>query len=429
MAERLEIINFLLIKEANFDVGRVNVIVGPQASGKSVVSKLLFFSRDFLNRQFISSIEENTSRSELRVAALEKFIKYFPKYTWEQQPFEIHYKNGNLSFTVKNEKTAKNKCKLSFTLSDTLKSFHLEKKSKYKAFQRRNAVDGQNTNRTAFLENDFWEFSKKEIHADKLLRGKLGNSFFIPASRSFFANVQKSLFSFMSSNTNLDPFFIEFGQIYDNAKRMYDRDYYISRDDKELLEIKASARRLTKKILQGDYLRAKDTDWIENNGSRISISDASSGQQEALPMFVILSVFPFFSSESRKSMFFIEEPEAHLFPSAQKTVAQLIVLLHSIHSNSFVLTTHSPYIITALNNMILASEIRQSNKSKLLNKKFNKSFDLKFDDVRAYTMSNGILKSVLDKKNKLIGPEIIDQVSTEFENEYSELLDMLYSPG
>ena len=432
MTERLKVKNFLLIKKADLKVASVNIIVGPQASGKSVLSKLLFFSRDFLANQLIKSIEENASRQKLRDIALDKFIEYFPKYTWENQAFEIKYKNDDISFFVKNEKTAKNKCKLSFVLSDTLKSFHLEKKNQYKAFQKKMALKRINDRSSGlYFNQEFWDFSREYIRTDPLVKSKLGNSYFIPASRSFFANVQKSLFSFMSSNANLDPFFKEFGQLYDNAKGIYGEDIYLTGDAEklqELREVKEIAHSLINRILHGDYKRTKDKDWIESDGKRISITDASSGQQEALPMFVLLSVFPFFWQENTNSIFFIEEPEAHLFPSAQKTVAQLIVLLHSINSNSFVLTTHSPYIITALNNMILASEIRQSKKSKRLKKKFNKRFDLRFSDVQAYTMSNGTLKSVLDQENKLIGPEIIDQVSTEFEDEYSELLDILFSP-
>jgi len=429
VTERLEIENFLLIKQANMDVGRVNIIVGPQASGKSVISKLLYFSREFIATQLIDSIENNSSRQELRDNALDKFTEYFPKYTWVNQPFEIRYKTADVGFTIKNQETGKKRCKLSFLLSDTLKSFHLEKKAQYKSFQKNiDKKKKENGDTRFFFNQPFWSFSREHINKDPLIKNHLGQSYFIPASRSFFANVQKSLFSFMSSNANLDPFFKEFGQLYDNAKGIYDSEVFIGEEEKEVKEVRLVAKSLVNKILHGDYKRTKDQDWIENNGKRISISDASSGQQEALPMFVLLSVFPFFGGEEPRNVFFIEEPEAHLFPSAQKTVAKLIVLLHSLKSNSFVLTTHSPYIITALNNMILASEIRHSKNEKRLKKKFDKRFDLKFEDVKAYTMSNGVLKSVLDKKNKLIGPEIIDAVSTEFENEYSELLDILYAP-
>jgi len=41
--EFLEIKNFLLIKEAKFEVKRFNVIIGSQTSGKSVVAKVLYF--------------------------------------------------------------------------------------------------------------------------------------------------------------------------------------------------------------------------------------------------------------------------------------------------------------------------------------------------------------------------------------------------
>lgn len=426
MNERLDIKDFLLIKKARFDVGRINVIVGKQASGKSVISKLLYFGREFMSRTFITSIEENQSRQDLRDSAVEKFIEYFPKYTWEKKAFSIKYGHGDAWFKIENKEIGKNRFKLCFELSEALRSFHLSKKSQFKSFRKNKVENTSQADSSFFIDNQFYEFRAKSIITDKLYKNKFGIPFFIPASRSFFANVQKSIFSFMSSNSGVDPFFKIFGRLYENAKSMYKEDYFLNPEKKELLRVKKMSSELVQSILLGDYQKVGEKDWIINKGQRINIADASSGQQEALPMFILLSVYPFFESHGGSKLFFIEEPEAHLFPSAQKSVAKLIVLLHSIHSNSFVLTTHSPYIITALNNILLASDIRRTDKAELLPKSFNKRFDLKYEDVKAYTLKNGVLKSVLDKPNRLIGSDIIDEVSTEFENEFDELLNIMY---
>ena len=42
MAEKFIVKNFVGIKELEIDVKRINILIGPQASGKSVCAKLFF---------------------------------------------------------------------------------------------------------------------------------------------------------------------------------------------------------------------------------------------------------------------------------------------------------------------------------------------------------------------------------------------------
>lgn len=44
--ERIEIYNFGPIKEACFDIKKLNIIIGEQASGKSIISKLIYFFKN-----------------------------------------------------------------------------------------------------------------------------------------------------------------------------------------------------------------------------------------------------------------------------------------------------------------------------------------------------------------------------------------------
>ena len=60
--------------------------------------------------------------------------------------------------------------------------------------------------------------------------------------------------------------------------------------------------------------------------------------------------FEMFLTHKKLTPYFIEEPEAHLFPEAQCEVMNLISLLSHNFDSQFFITTHSPYLLTILNN-------------------------------------------------------------------------------
>jgi predicted ATPase len=92
------------------------------------------------------------------------------------------------------------------------------------------------------------------------------------------------------------------------------------------------------------------------------LENCSSGQQEALPLTLILKALTEINFIGKGSTCYIEEPEAHLFPFAQRDIVNLISLSfnRSVVPSQFILTTHSPYILTAFNNNIHAGELERS---------------------------------------------------------------------
>ena len=82
------------------------------------------------------------------------------------------------------------------------------------------------------------------------------------------------------------------------------------------------------------------------DGRRMRLAHASSGQQEVLPLLLLLSRFALQPPGMTVGLH-IEEPEAHLFPTTQREVVEVMGEVFGLQEArmSLVITTHSPYIL------------------------------------------------------------------------------------
>lgn len=251
-----------------------------------------------------------------------------------------------------------------------------------------------------------------EIMNKAAMPARLEQLIYIPAGRSFFAYLQKSIFSFISTNIPIDHFLKEFGAIYE-----------ITRDNNLFRRPSNTKPKIVQSLVEslicGSYEYEKGQDWIVGDRGRVSLAHSSSGQQEALPLAMILSTWPYIISPTVIRSFVIEEPEAHLFPIAQGQVISLIAVAYNSEKGAgdFVITTHSPYILTALNNLIQAgntAKVLGESRSEEVYKIVPKEQHVKFDDVAAYTVSDGYVTSILDHEYRLLQADAIDSVSEFF---------------
>lgn len=419
MLETLEINNFLVIKKASLEVNKINIIIGRQAQGKSLIAKLVYYFNK-ISEEFVEGVRKNLSKRDLDKVLIDKFESYFPRYAWEGSDFLIKYQLGDTYVLVEGKKGSKNKTILKVTYSDDLVKLYASKRRIYKNALENFPVGEDDEYKVGFDERAiFFEYvvspMRKGAHSDFF-----SDAVFIPASRSFFANLQKNIFTFLASNLDIDPFIKEFGQIYESSKRLYLmrtlRNYRQAENKKVVTKLDDAIQ----SIIGGKYEYSKDQDWIVSKNRRVNLANASSGQQEALPMFLLLYVWPFTMgrrSGGAPGKLFIEEPEAHLFPEAQSKIISIFSNLYYYPGSSFFITTHSPYILTAINNLIMAQDaIEKGRVSKRSFQEKNKGGEpVKYEDVAAYTIRDGVLFSIKDDEFRMIGGDIIDSVSEGFE--------------
>lgn len=409
--EKIKIENFAGIKSMEFEFKSINILIGPQGSGKSITVKLLYFFKNFVS-EIIKSIDSEETKRELDKRQKETFTNFFPKESWPKGNFRISYFIYETEIYI--EKTNNI---LNFGYSENLKKA-FNKGKKLFSDEKKKIAENPKLNSFSFKRKSIEKL--RECIGDEISTVATYDQFFIPAGRSFFANIQKSIFSFLSDNRSLDPFLIEFGSFYENLKRLY-KDVVNDKQDKEFDEI-------VSQILNSSYHREKDKDFlIHSDNRKVNLSNASSGQQETLPLIVILRALNVISFNSGATIY-IEEPEAHLFPIAQKRIVQLLARTFNNKKSNYqiIVTTHSPYILSSFNNLLQAGRLNELKPNNIedIEKIVPKEEQINPNLLCAYSLNKGVKDILIDEETHLISQTILDSVSSEIANEFGNLLDI-----
>lgn len=176
-------------------------------------------------------------------------------------------------------------------------------------------------------------------------------------------------------------------------------------------------------ILKGHLRYGRDSVGLDIGRRRIlSAMTVASGQMEIWPFWAVLEAL--FDSPLTDFQICIEEPEAHLHPKAQRTVMEIIASLANVNLR-FLLTTHSPYIVYAVNNFLLAQEVIRSGQS-LPDKSVPLQAVLQADRVSSYRFGeDGHVHDILDDSVGLIDEEELDNIADELGASFTALQEAL----
>lgn len=117
-----------------------------------------------------------------------------------------------------------------------------------------------------------------------------------------------------------------------------------------------------------------------------------------------------------------------MYPSSQKKVIEFISDKYNRNAgSSYTITTHSPYILTTINNLIAASNACSTkNKKNKVEAIIPSTKWISFKEVTAWYVNEGTAKSIMDPESKLIDANAIDDVSDQLAAEFDALLDIQY---
>ncbi len=210
-----------------------------------------------------------------------------------------------------------------------------------------------------------------------------------------------------------------------------DKEKLISLFPKTLLDFTGTFNRISSLIKQQHiglfdvtYQKENGKDYIIlSNDKRILLSESASGLQAVIPALI---VFEYFSHAKTKKTYIFEEPELNLFPVAQKDLIEFLAEKVLSFGHKIVLTTHSPYIPTSINNLLFASQIvteYPNSKEKILEISGLSSF---ISEISLYDLSNDDIFSVnlIDNDTGLIPNNELDSASYEILELFNNLMSV-----
>jgi hypothetical protein len=352
---------------------------------------------------------------------LERFARLLPPPNRIAGKSAVRYANGDTHFSLLNEGDDDVGWKIE------LPSFLREKFSEVRATYSEQARKEKNFGSFADL-SDFRDSLRNEFLKDieERLGGKITTiAWFIPAGRSFYAQVEKDVVSFFET-ANLDPFVAQFGKLLPYLKDP------IQFRSEQSLESALLAREITERLLSGKYEREGQKDFINaEDGRKLPPALWSSGQQESLPLVLSMRRLAEGGLKTdRRLALFIEEPEAHLFPASQKTMMELISLAFNSapKGTNIFITTHSPYVLSTLNILLKAGQLFQQSPTASNHTAISRivpEFEaLAPGSVGAYSMDRKKCRSIMDAETGLIDGRAIDDVSGELAEQFDALIDL-----
>lgn len=429
----IEIKNFGPIRDVLINLDKdVQIYIGAQASGKSTICKVIYFCRkirdytlDFLldSAQFRNN-HRNEYFNNYRKFLTKQFMGCFGK-TRHMQRFSIVYIYKNRKITI--GLNSDGYVRFSFDtdlnngiqkLIDDASNMFLEHLT-HENFA--NIID--NITALGLMKKQFRE-ALFHLFADE------SDIIYIPAGRSLLAIMSEQLHDF--SISDIDLTMQEFINLIRVTKNKFGSkipemimDYTKTVKGQINNNSVEQAYLFIKQILKADYTNESDGEKIYFDQKHwVKLMYSSSGQQEVLWILMLLFVAIL---ENKKSFIVIEEPEAHLFPIAQKDIINLIALMINTTKSSVIITTHSPYILTSMNILLYSAKIekKQKNAEKTV---VAKNLRISFETAAAYKVTNrndskSNLENLLDEECHLIDTDYIDEVSSITNKE----LDLLIS--
>ena len=410
------------IKQCEIDIDDFTVFTGAQATGKSTIAKSIFFFRtikndileSMLKRSGLNDMEISLNKTVTRLIR-NKFLQIFGTSRALSNQLRMLYNYNKDTF-------------VEITLRLNTGDDYVSPNYVYFDFSR---------NIEQFLrDNNDKDISEREerdrIH-DELNRMFSDDceTIFIPAGRSLITLLTTQLnyiFTVMDEEQKrlLDFCTQKYIERILRIRPSFDggiRGYF---DNKRTTSITsfdtAFARKcmaLIDEILKGRYLYVSGEErLVLDNNKYVKINYTSSGQQESVWIFNILM---YQLINNIKTFIILEEPEAHLYPDAQKKMVELLSMFQS-KNNELLLTTHSPYVLGTINNLIYAKQIECQTNSPQTDAVVEK--EKRIERCSAYNVHNGHIYGCL-AEDKLIKNEVIDGASEEINQEYDRLFEIV----
>lgn len=418
------------IKNVSLNLNKVNIFMGPQSSGKSTIAKIISYCSWYEKTTIIHptkhpdfwdeliafhNLEKSYFSNESRIAYKSRFCSFDMKWMDRDCKEEIQYTRKNF----RNRKITYIPAERNFvTISglgkynesrDNILSFLYDWFLAKKEFSETKVFDLpiDSLGKISFFYDKEMDSDKVRIHDDKII----GLNHVSSGLRSciplivVFNYMMNTIYQRLRTQTPIEVlnFYERLNDIQmpqDGAKEK--AKHYIKTTPKSLHEIYKDIDKQTFK--KPDY------------DSRLLFQRLQAQWADLLGFY----------DDYFNTLAIIEEPELNLFPKTQQDLMyyMLSTISQTERDHQLVLTTHSPFVLFAINNCMMGGLVGK-NIPKLKQRKFpSKQAWIDPSEVSIYEIHDGKIFSIQDDDG-IIKDNYLNRAYKEISNEYLDMLTFL----
>lgn len=366
--EKLVIQHFGAIDHVELELKYTTIFIGPQSSGKSTIAKLIDI---FRNPRFLT-IFGDLSQQELSTKDYLSFFEHHNVQNFFSEDTKLEYICDDYRFSYAN--------------------------GEFKLIFLREELENQNLKLLRAIAS--------KIDLKKLLI--ITKPLYIPAERFFISMASGAFFNLLNNNVPIPKNILEFGAAFEQARR-------------QLQQLSIDFLKVIYK-----YENNQDKVLLDSEKS-IKLSESASGLQTAIPLIAVIEA----NYNRPCSTFVIEEPELNLFPETQRDLIYYLIakatFTHETQEvNELVITTHSPYILAAINLCLFAHRVAQKHPNKVeeIQAIVPQVSWLNPNQFCAYYVGEGTAKTIFNPKTGMISESVLDEVSEIIGSDFDELMEI-----
>ena len=401
--KRLLIINIGPLKKADIQLNRINLIIGPQSTGKSCILKIASFcawlektislnqdKKNFLTREFVDT-------HLLAFHNLHGYINddSFFEYETDVMKFSFAFKENKAHFDWKDDgRWNYKRSKIAYVVAE---------RNVLSVIPNWFDIDFSNNNIRYFMKE--WQNARNNIIGQlPVLNTGVGYKYdkVKGADRIILNNGEElSLLNVSSGLQSLVPLYVFAHYVTDGIFKI---------DMKSVKD-----QNITENLFRQLKATHPSGDYVYNDGLRIAIASKD-----------LNSIVDNFTKYDHSDIY-LEEPEENLFPETQHDLVNwLAEIVNGERKHSLFIATHSPYIMSSFNNLIQAGDIIEESPEKRsdVERIIGGNRAISYDEVSAFAIADGTVHSIKDDELRLISPSELDTASDNLSDVFNQLLQL-----
>lgn len=415
------------IKYINIKLNKVNVIIGPQSSGKSTITKIACFcswveKKVSLDQSFEYFLKDDNFMMNL--VTFHKLEGYFSHHS------EIVYTSSVVEFSFNyKDKVPHFKWIAQYNYVRTKISYIPAERNIVSMIADWKQVNLPKNNIFNFMSD--WNIARKAYSSENSLNiDYLKTTYYYDENKDIdfleTSNGNKiQLINASSGQQSMIPLYV--------LVNYFTKSIYENKVDESIENKEREAKIFS-------MLTAKSLSDATNG--KVDINDPKSTQQFFDSFFQMeekenkvqlspevekfakqLTNYLTHYTRTNYTSLFIEEPELNLFPSTQKDLLYFTLNAIKEKEHQLFLTTHSPYILYALNNCIMGWLVKDNMPEDIAKslESYHSWIDPK--DVSAWQIKDGTLISIQEQRTNSIGKHYFNEVMNETMDEYYMMLN------